>query len=121
MKKIIYLLLLALVILSVPVLYRDFAMAKKFLGEEVFTHFQAAQNPSNQYHYFLSTVLFLNADIRIASLILGILSGLFLYLALKKIGVSEKTSFYSLIVFILSPSFIYIFSTSASDIFPLFM
>lgn len=126
MKKIIYLIILAAVILSAPILYRNLSTGKTIPGEEIYYHLSTLSSGKgffaySTFEYFLKAVLFTNLDLRIAALLLGVLSCIFLYCIVLKISASEKIAFYSSAIFILSPSFIYVFSTVSSHMLSLFM
>ena len=123
MNKIFYIILIALLVLSAPVAYRNYKMGKTVPGQEFYQHQQIAASEHNfsLYGCLLKAADILRIDIKIVSIILGVLSCVFLYLFLVKIGLNKKTSVYSLAIFALSPAFIYIFSTISSEILPLFL
>ncbi|MEM4336411.1 MAG: hypothetical protein QXG86_00195 [Candidatus Woesearchaeota archaeon] len=126
-KKIIYLIIIAAAVLAVPFVYRNLFFEKTIPGQEAYYYLKNinSKNDSNSqfwaYDYLLMIFLRAGIDIRIGSLIIGVLSCLFFYLLLRKIGFDDKTAFYSSLIFILSPTFIYLFSTATSDILSLFL
>lgn len=71
----------------------------------------------NPYHLILSKLSFINVELasKIMPFIAGILCIILFYLILKKLNTGFKERFYILLIFIISPIFIYLFVVSNSD------
>ncbi|MBI2129015.1 hypothetical protein HYU07_02140 [Candidatus Woesearchaeota archaeon] len=71
----------------------------------------------NPYHLILSKLSFINVEYasKIIPFIAGILCVILLYLILKKLNIDFKERFYILLIFIISPIFVYLFVVSNSD------
>ncbi|MBW3023267.1 hypothetical protein KY308_04135, partial [Candidatus Woesearchaeota archaeon] len=135
MKKIIYIIIIAFAVLAIPLFYRVHAADNTIPGQEIYYHLRAVETSGDtdtlvynerpfyrfNYYYFLKGLSWLNLDVRIASVILGILSCVLLFLIISKISAETKTAFYALIMFALSPAFIYAFDTGSSETLCLFL
>ncbi|MDO8740142.1 MAG: hypothetical protein Q7J54_01055 [Candidatus Woesearchaeota archaeon] len=71
----------------------------------------------NPYHVILSKLSFIDVELisKIMPFIAGILCIILFYLILKKLNMGIKERFYILLIFIISPIFVYLFVVSNSD------
>jgi hypothetical protein len=117
MKKLIYVLLIAFLVLAVPLFIRFHFYDSLPIGEQAYYHLRAAETSANDnlafyekpffktpYHYLIGYV-----NPVILQFILGLLSAGLFYLIANKFGF-KKEKFYMIVVLALSPIFIHTFT-----------
>ena len=138
----IIILVLSVLILSIPPLIRTFKFDSLWPDETPYFHAkltsqmleqgyttqdslsQGSRYIGNPYYYFLvllGKLIPLNVLITLVPLILGILSIMLLYLILAKTEIDKEIIFLTLLIFILSPLFIYSYTVSNVTVFILFL
>ncbi len=137
-----YNLIIILLILSAAILsLSSIVKPSTLLGEESYYHLRIAEQPFLKYDnlsysgriYIFSAwpiILFLVGKLfnmgtffasKLLPAILGLFSILLFYLILKKFNLNPLRSFVSSLILLISPPFIYLFSTSNSHAMPIFI
>ena len=139
-KKIIFqiVLILALIVLTIPGIVKTLSGNTTFIGEESYYHIRMIDQfrdyglkstevltdkpySFNLFHASLSLLPKSEIFIKIIPLILGLASLVILVLLFTKMNISADDSIFSIIVIILSPIFIYTFTTFTPDSLAFFL
>lgn len=132
-RNILLLIILTIVILAVISIARPNGI---LAGDETYYHVQMASSDSNksltaierplflsQYDYFLKMASAFSEPLKlmkVIGIILGAACVVLFYFIARKI-IEEKKALYASIILILSPAFLFIFSTNSAYIMPLFL
>ena len=136
-NTLVYVILAALIIISIPLITRVLFHNNIMIGEESYYHANIAKQIIEQkslihdsnyifnpYHLVLASIgYFIGVDLasKIVPFLLGMLFVLIFYLILKEFEIEIKERFFMSLILIISPTFIYLSTVSNSYSVPIFL